>query len=230
MQRHPGADVERSSQLGGHRGVRVDPPQLALPGVRAGAAGEDLGHHRQLARTRSVLRTRPPARSINQRRISQRRQVSDPGNEPSNILSNLLGHADRTTTNRTSTLPVDERATVDNCSTKGRPYPKAEAAIPRWLTHHWLTQPGFTGQCPGGGTHGSLCRCPGGGRNPGPGGSGTGGHGAHGLAPAAPAPASTPPPSTPASSMTSGYSSELVHLRLLTRMGDDPSTFNGIPV
>ena len=78
MQRHAGADVDRCGQLGGHCGLRVDPPQLALlGGGQPGAAVEELGHHRQLVGGGRVLRACPPAGGVDQLGVSQRRQVRD---------------------------------------------------------------------------------------------------------------------------------------------------------
>ena len=61
VQRQPAADVLGCGQLGGHRGLGIDPPQFALVGVQAGASGEQFGHHRLLARAGGVLRPHPAA-------------------------------------------------------------------------------------------------------------------------------------------------------------------------
>ena len=77
MQRQALADGDRGGQLGGHRGLRIHPPPLALGGGQPGAAGEELGHHRQLARTRRVLGPHPTPGRIDQRGITQPGQVGD---------------------------------------------------------------------------------------------------------------------------------------------------------
>ena len=82
------------------------------PASAGGASGEDFGHHRQLPGPRRVLRPRPPAGSVDQRGVTQRRQVGDLGQRT--IEHAFESTAAPPTKPPGQPLPVDETTTVDN--------------------------------------------------------------------------------------------------------------------
>ncbi len=120
VQRHALADAERGGHLGGHRGVGVHPPQLALPGVRAPVRRAKISAITANLRAHAAFsaRAHPPAASTNAASLNAARSAIS-GSEPSNIHSNLLSR--RRPKPPAQPLPVDETTTVDNSACDAAP-------------------------------------------------------------------------------------------------------------
>jgi hypothetical protein len=126
-QRHPRTDVLGGTQLRANRRFRIHPPQPTLTGGQPGAPGEQLGHHRRLARTRSVLGPGPADGGIHQRRFIQRGEVTNlrqraiehrsettDAIRPEATKHRLRAHLDMRQQDRHPDPPVDEIGFVDN--------------------------------------------------------------------------------------------------------------------